>query len=102
MELGLAAAARLATLQAERARSASVVSGTESSFSDSSEPAGYEGNIWLANYFHRAYYYYIASYIIIYRTRRNFRGGLIFVLFAGEVDPRKLMRTKIKNYGPSP
>ena len=38
----------------------------------------------------------------IYRTRRNFRGGLIFVLFAGEVDPRKLMRTKIKNYGPSP
>ena len=37
-----------------------------------------------------------------YRTRRNFRGGLIFVLFAGEVDPRKLMRTKIKNYGPSP
>ena len=39
---------------------------------------------------------------VIYRTRRNFRGGLIFVLFAGEVDPRKLMRTKIKNYGPSP
>ena len=23
-----------------------------------------------------------------YRKRRNFRGGLIFVLFAGEVDPR--------------
>ena len=39
---------------------------------------------------------------IYYRTRRNFRGGLIFVLFAGEVDPRKLMRTKIKNDGPSP
>ena len=39
---------------------------------------------------------------VIYRTRRNFRGGLIFMLFAGEVDPRKLMRTKIKNYGPSP
>ena len=38
----------------------------------------------------------------IYRTRRNFRGGLIFVLFAGEVDPRKLMRTKMINYGPSP
>ena len=38
----------------------------------------------------------------VYRTRRNFRGGLIFVLFASEVDPRKLMRTKIKNYGPSP
>ena len=34
-------------------------------------------------------------YIWLYRTRRNFRGGLIVVLFAGEVDPRKLMRTKI-------
>ena len=40
--------------------------------------------------------------IITYSTRRNCRGGLIFVLFAGEVDLRKLMRTKIKNYGPSP
>ena len=25
-----------------------------------------------------------------YRKRRNFHGGLIFVLFAGEVDPRNL------------
>ena len=45
---------------------------------------------------------YNVSLLFAYRTRRNFRGGLIFVLFAGEVDPRKLMRTKIKNYGPSP
>ena len=42
------------------------------------------------------------KHVYIYRTRRNFRGGLIFVLFAGEVDARKLMRKKIKNYGPSP
>ena len=46
--------------------------------------------------------HYCMDIYCIYRTRRNFRGGLIFVLFAGEVDPRKLMRTKIKNYGPSP
>ena len=56
MELGLAAASGLATPQEERARSesesASVVSGTESLFSDSSEPAGYEGNTWHANYYH--------------------------------------------------
>ena len=45
---------------------------------------------------------YNVSLLFAYRTRRHFRGGLIFVLFAGEVDPRKLMRTKIKNYGPSP
>ena len=46
----------------------------------------------------------IASHMwfLNYRTHRNFRGGLIFVLFSGEVDPRKLMRTKMKNYGPSP